>query len=153
MIGFGRRQNNDMQLSENNRHTLLLAIHQSIEEWSTGSANDLFQSSTIDLEYPPNGGFTTEETEALKVLQGNSVFQSAMRKVLASCASGVVFNMLNLIDGTSDPKHGDWDGVSLVDKSEDAADAEFLHDDFFDVYWDWREIRPDKTWCLDTLPD
>jgi len=142
-----------MQLSENNRHTLLLAIHQSIEEWSVGGANDLFQSSTADLEYPPNGGFTTEETEALKVLQGNSVFQSAMRKVLASCAGGVVFDMLNLIDGTSDPEHGDWDGVSLVDKPEDAADAEFLHDDFFSTYWNWREKRKNKNWGLDLLPE
>ena len=106
-----------MQLSENNRHSLLLAIHQSIEEEAAGSAKGLLQGRGEEPDYPPNGGFTTEEKEALKLLQNNEVLQSALRKVLASCAAGVVFDLLNLIDGTSVPEHGDWNGVSLVDET------------------------------------
>jgi len=42
----------------------------------------------------------------------------------------------------------------LVDKPKNDEDyREFLHDGFFGAYWDWREIRPDKTWQLDLLPE
>ena len=132
---------------------LLLAIHQSIEEQAAIGANNLFQGRATGIDYPPNGGFTTEEQEALKLLQRNSVLQAALRKMLASCAAGVVFDLLNLIDGTSDPEHGDWDGVSLIDKTEEVEAGEFLHDDFFSTYWDWRHKWKNKNWRLDLLPD
>jgi hypothetical protein len=41
----------------------------------------------------------------------------------------------------------------LVDESEAAGDGEFLHDDFFESYWDWREKRKNKDWRLDLLPE
>ena len=150
---MGENQNITMHLSENNRHTLLLAIHQSIEEQAAGSANDLFQGHTNALDYPSNGGFTDEEKESLKLLQNNSALQSALRKTLASCAAGVVFDLLNLIDGTSDPEHGDWDGLSLIDKTEEAEAGDLLHDDFFGTYWDWRKKRKNRNWRLDLLPE
>ena len=150
-MGEGKRI--DMQLSEENRHTLLLAIHQSIEEQAAGSANDLFQGHTNGLDYPSNGGFTAEEQEALKLLQGNSIHQTALRKTLASCAGGVVFDLLNLIDGTTDPEHGVWEGVSIIDKAAESDSEAFLHDEFFSTYWEWREMRKNKNWRLDLLPE
>lgn len=140
-----------MQLSDANRHALLLALHQSIEEQATSSANDLFQGRTNGLDYPPNGGFTAAEQEALKLLQGHSLLQAALRKALANCAAGVVFDLLNLLDGTSDPERGNWDGVSLIDKTEGVDN--FLHDEFFSTYWDWRKKRKNKNWRLDILPE
>lgn len=142
-----------MELSDNNRSTLLLAVHQVIEEQAAYGSNNLMNGRTSQLNYPPNGGFTAEEKEALKLLQGNKEILSAMRKVLASCAATVVFDLLNLIDGTSDPEHGDWGGVALVDRPEDADNMEFLHDEFFSTYWDWRQKRKNKNWRLDLLPD
>ena len=142
-----------MQLSENNRHALMLSIHQSIEEEADVSANGLLQGQVDEPDYPPNGGFTAEEREALKLLQNNEKLQSALRKMLANCAAGVVFNLLNLIDGTSVPEYGDWKGVSLVDKTEEIEGGDFLHDNFFDTYWDWRETRSAKNWRLDLLPE
>ena len=108
---------------------------------------------TSQLNYPPNGGFTAEEKEALKLLKGNKEILSAMRKVLASCAASVVFDLLNLIDGTSDPENGAWSGVALVDKPEKPAETELLHDEFFSTYWDWRQKRKNKNWRLDLLPE
>ena len=150
---MGEGESVNMKLSENNRHALLLAIHQSIEEQAVGSANDLLQGYTDALDYPSNGGFTAEEKEALKLLQNNGVLQSALRKALANCAAGVIFDLLNLIDGTSDPEHGDWNGVSLMDKTEEVEEGDFLHDDFFDIYWEWRKKRKTKSWRLDLLPE
>ena len=143
-----------LQLSEANRRTFLVAVNQSVEEYAVGCADELLRGQLEEPNYPPNGGFTAQEAQALTLLQGNEALHSALRKVLASCAAGVVFDLLNHIDGTSDPKQGEWAGVILVDRPRgDKEDREFFHDDFFDAYWDWREIRPDKTWCLDTLPD
>ncbi|SFQ18957.1 hypothetical protein SAMN04515668_1316 [Hymenobacter arizonensis] len=77
----------------------------------------------------------------------------ALRKVLADCAANVVFDLLNLIDGTTDPKQGQWSEVVLVDKPAYDEHREFLHDEFFGAYWDWQVIRPDKTWRLDLLAE
>ena len=151
---MGEGEINSMQLSEVNRRTFLVAANQSVEEYATAYADDLLRGQSIEPTYPPNGGFTSAEAEALKLLQGNKVLHSAVRKLLADCAAGVVFDLFNHIDGTTDPKQGEWTGVMLVDKPRDDEEyREFLHDDFFGTYWNWREIRPDKTWCLDTLPE
>jgi hypothetical protein len=45
-----------MQLSEENRRVLLVAVHQLIEERAAAYANDLFVGRTTQLDYPPNGG-------------------------------------------------------------------------------------------------
>ncbi|MET4074567.1 hypothetical protein [Hymenobacter sp. UYCo722] len=143
-----------MQLSEENRRTLPIAANKAVEEYASYHANALLQSQDNELAYPPNGGFTPEETEALKLLQNNAVMASAVRKVLADCAAGVLFDLLNLIDGTTEPMQGEWNEVILVDKpKDDETLREFLHDEFFETYWDWRNIRPDKTWHLDLLPE
>ncbi len=142
-----------MYLSEANRRTLLIAANQSVEEYATGCAEALEGGQDPGMIYPPNGGFTSEEAQALKLLQGNAVLKSALRKVLADCAAGVVFDLLNLIDGTTEPKQGQWSEVMLVDKTIGDEDREFLHDEFFGAYWDWLESRPDKTWRLDLLAE
>ena len=143
-----------MQLSETNQHTLMIAINQAVEEYATACANDLIKGRTVELIYPPNGGLTAEETTALLSLRGNEVMQTALRKVLADCAAGVVFDLLNLIDGTTDPKHGEWSGVRLVDApATDDERRDLLHDEFFAEYWAWREIKPDQSWHLDLLAE
>jgi len=140
-----------MQLSEKNQRTFLVAANESIEEYAASYADDLLQGQGITTVYPPNGGLSSEEAGALKLLQGNKLLHSALRKLLAGCAAEVVSDLLNHIDGTTDPNQGHWSGVMLVDSPENDGHRDFLHDDFFDAYWDRREIRPDKTWRLDTL--
>ena len=140
-----------MQLSEKNQRTFLVAANESVEEYAASYADDLLQGQEITTVYPPNGGLSSEEAGALKLLQGNKLLHSALRKLLAGCAAEVVSDLLNHIDGTTDPNQGHWSGVMLVDSPENDEHRDSLHDDFFDAYWDWREIRPDKTWRLDTL--
>lgn len=143
-----------MQLSEENRQTLLVALHQVVEEQAAAYANDLFKGRSQRLDYPPNGGLVAEEDAAIQNIQGNVLMQSALRKLFASCTAGVVFDFLNLIDGTSDPEHGDWSGVMLVDRPEEAEEHwQFLHEAFLEAYWDWRAKRRAKSWRLDNLPE
>lgn len=142
-----------MQLSPQNRKTLLVNLHKSIEEAANDSANNVFYGRISELiNYPPNGGLTQHEISAIEQLKGKEDLRSAVRKLLASTASDVFFSFFNIIDGTADPdpRTGEWSEVMIVDKP-DVADAhvEFLHDDFFATYWDWKELRNNESWSLD----
>lgn len=61
---------------------------------------------------------------------------NALPKVIADNSVGIIFNMLNLFDGTSSPKHlyNEWTGVKLIDEESNENESEFkdtLHDSFF----------------------
>jgi len=140
-----------MKLSEENKKTLLLSVHKAIEEYAGHTANHLFHNRTNKLiNYPPNGGLTEEEKEALGQLKENEVLKSALRKVIAGNTADVFFDFFNILDGTADPETGKWSEVLLIDKPEDFDDhQEFLHDSFYETYWDWKEKRKNKNWSLD----
>jgi hypothetical protein len=142
-----------MPLSEENRKTLLINLHKWIEESANTSANHIFHGRFNQLiNYPPNGGLTKEEVKVLVELNGKDNLKSALRKIFASTTADVFFEFLNVVDGTSDPDlgTGEWYQVSIVDKSDDNdKDMEFLHDDFYGSYWDWKGKRKNNNWTLD----
>lgn len=142
-----------MQLSEENKLTLLINLHKSIEEAANRTANHIFQGRSNQLiNYPPNGGLTENEISEIESLKGNEALKTALRKLFASTTSDVLFDLFNIIDGTADPDPGtgEWSEVIIVDKPEDYDnDVEFLHDDFYGSYWDWKSKRENKNWSLD----
>ncbi len=145
-----------MKLSENNKKSLLVSIHQLIEEYASHTANDLEYKRTKRLiNYPSNGGLTEAEKLELGQLEINPTLKSALRKVLASNSAGVFFSFLNIIDGTADPniEFGEWGEVMLVDFDEENEMDSMLHDDFYGTYWDWKEKRPNPGWKLDLLDE
>jgi hypothetical protein len=144
-----------MGLSTENKTTLLIHLHKSIEESANANANHIIHGRLNQLiNYPPNGGLTENEIKALEELKGNEELKSALRKVLASTTADVFFDIFNLIDGTADPEPGTgkWTEVMLVDKPEDLDEGvEFLHDDFYGTYWNWKEKRQNTNWSLDNV--
>jgi hypothetical protein len=142
-----------MQLSEENKTTLLINVHKSIEESVNTTANDIYEGRVNSLlTYPPNRGLTVEEIDVLNTLKGNAALKSALRKVLASTTADVFFSFLNIVDGTADPDPGtgDWSEVMLIDKPENfEEDVMFLHDEFYSSYSDWNKRRKNKNWSLD----
>ena len=145
-----------MALSENNKKSLLVSVHQLIEESANHTVNDL-ENKRINriIDYPSNGGFTESEKSELEKLEVNSDLKSALRKVLASNTADVFFSFLNIVDGTADPtiEYGDWQDVMLVDFDEENDMDSMLHDDFYETYWDWKEKRPNPGWTLDLLEE
>jgi len=142
-----------MTLSDDNQKALMLTIHQKVEEYADSVADSLNKGDIEDLTYPPNCGLTGEELNALQKLKDDPTLKSALRKVLADNSAGVVFDIFNLVDGTADPDEnlGNWTEIALVDKSEELDDPiEMLHDNFYSTYWDWKKIRPNNGWKLDT---
>jgi len=143
-----------MQLSDDNRKSLLLTLHKQIEEYANATTSTIFQGKQLSFTYPPNGGLTEVEMQALEQLQGNEILMKALRKLLANTTAEVFFSFFNLIDGTTSPDvtTGKWSEVLLVDKPYDfEEDLPFLHDDFWETYWNWKDQRGDKGWSLDKL--
>lgn len=90
----------------------------------------------------------------MAALPQSEELKSALRKVFADQAAAVVFNLFSIIDGVSEPnpETNNWTEVLLIDKPVDYDEyAEFLHDDFYGTYWDWRKQREDIGWKLDLL--
>jgi hypothetical protein len=143
-----------MKLSDHNRRTLMITLHKKIEEYADKTADCLYNGETSDLiVYPPNGGLTNNELRALKKLENDQDLKTALRKVLADQTGEVVFDLMNIFDGTEDPDEhlGKWTEIAIVDQSDDIdPNNEMLHDDFFSTYWDWKKLRPDSNWALDT---
>lgn len=146
-----------MKLSEHNFNTLMMFLQQKIEDYADHFSEHLEKGIPEDfITYPPNGGLTEEEHLSLLELKGHPVLKSAMRKLMADNAAGVLFELMNLIDGTiyPDEELGEWTEISLVDRTDDIEDNEELfHDELYGKYWDWRDIRPDKSWKLDNYDE
>lgn len=142
-----------MKLSDYNMKTLMISLHSTIEEHAEYISDKLNCGLAEDmLVYPPNCGFTKEEIQSLEKVKNDPILQSALRKVLADNSAGVLFEMMNWIDSTSDPNEefGKWKGLAFVDKTDEIEENdEMLHDALFSTYWDWKEIRPQKDWNLD----
>jgi len=145
-----------MELSNNNARTLLLDTHQDIEEYADTLVTNILDKKDFNfLSYPPNCGLTELEIEELKKLDNNEHLKNALRKVIADNSAGIVFNMLNLFDGTGFPKNDndDWTGLKVIDEEPNENSEpvdDWLHDKFYETYWDWKKIRGGKKWKLDT---
>ncbi|HZE85941.1 MAG TPA: hypothetical protein VE035_16595 [Puia sp.] len=148
-----------MKLSNNNAIALLLDINQDIEEYAEATVKSIVEDKNFNfLTYPPNAGLTEPEKAELNKLDNNDDLKNALRKIIADNTAGVIFNMLNLFDGTGYPKlrSNDWKGIKLVDEKENNGSDPFndtLHDSFFETYWDWKKLRGEKPWKLDTYED
>ncbi|ALM49584.1 hypothetical protein AMR72_12130 [Flavobacterium psychrophilum] len=119
-----------MPLSDKNIHSLMLDIHNSINDYSS--------TLSEDITYPPGSELNDAEKEELHKLSSNDVLKSALKKIIANTAADVVFNIFSVIDGVTDPQ-GEWTGVTLVDTDENHEPEQMLHDTFYETYWDWKE--------------
>ena len=148
-----------MELSENNAIALLLDLNQDIEEYADYAVKNVIVDKNLEyLNYPPNCGFSDLEKAELNKLDNNPHLKNALRKIIADSSAGVIFNMLNLLDGTGSPKkmYKEWTGVLLIDEEHEKDSGLFsgtLHDYLFETYWTWKKIRGNKDWTLDTLEE
>lgn len=140
------------KLSDHNRELLLIHLHRVIEDTAQEIAHKLIDRfCPEEMTYPPNCGLTQDEMTALSFLKGIQNVESALRKVIADAACRPIYQLLCIIDGIDDPEGKDWSEVALLDREEDDVEGEFLNTTFYDKYWEWREIRPQKEWKLDVL--
>jgi hypothetical protein len=152
-------------LTKSQQESLLLAMHQFIEETAESAASQLISGCPPTLNYPPNSGFTTAEGNALSRIPLVSGMESGLRKTIASAAALPLFRLLSILDGIEDPPFAApgeagryWLGAKIEpnrcdDEAEATAEREslgLLHNQFYDSYWTWRDKRSDPGWKLDT---
>lgn len=146
-----------MKASEYNIETLMLSLHKKIEEYSDYLSTQIDNGNPVEhVTYPPKNGFTSDEIDSLKLLSSNPLLKNALRKLVADNIAGVLFDFFNYIDGTGDPEEelGKWTELSFVDKTDNIEQpTEMLHDKFYETYWYWRKIRPNKEWKLDNYEE
>ena len=88
-----------------------------------------------------------EEVNALKKYNFDDVVLSAIEKTVRDNIERAFFRALALLDAVGDPEVVEidktWLGLTLRERKldEEEDNEEFLHDEFYEVYWDWLERR------------
>ena len=132
---------------KSNIEILLFEIHQNIEDYANFAAKKIIEEKDFEfLIYPPNGELTELEKQELLKLSNNEHLKNALKKVIADNSAAIFFDVFNLFDGTADPKNNsnNWTGLKIVNEEScentELAD-DFLHDVFFESYWDWKALQ------------
>ncbi|MDH3711393.1 MAG: hypothetical protein OER04_15975 [Cyclobacteriaceae bacterium] len=136
-----------MQLSDQNRKTLLTDLHRIIQEQTHHAIEKIFDSPLEDRSiYPPDVSKTAEEMQILAELPDNPNLRSALEKVFKDNTATVLFRFFSIIDrvGYPDPHSGTWAPITMVDLPEQHEQDIDLHDNFFETYWDWKEKYRDQ---------
>jgi hypothetical protein len=131
-------------ISDDQRRALLFQLHQSIVQSVDAAIGAITDPDSLCLSYPPDGpelttNLTAEEKEALRGLRHSPQSISALKKILTDACAGPPFQFFCLLDGVSDPdivEIPQWVGAHLVERN---GDAEFLHDMFYETFWDYKE--------------
>ena len=142
-------------LDDKQREALFVTVHREVEAAATKAAEVIAgQMARPDLAYPPNGGLTPAEGDALAAVSLGPEAQAAVRKVVADAAAAPLFAFLSLLDGVADPDRfdGSWGPFHIAPATDAEYESLMLHDVLFDTYWLWRDRRPNPGWALDTYP-
>ena len=129
-----------------NRMSLLVELHESIEEFSKiGDSLRNPDKTRIWDELK----LTEEEVSALQSIEFTSESISGIEKIIRDRMLLSFHHFFAVLDGVGDPRvRGDnsvWLGLRLENRSlSDEAEEEFLHDMLFEAYWKWLEVRASK---------
>lgn len=116
---------------------LFIEIHKSVHR---AAADALNFASFSDPIYPPEGGLTQEEKDALQALELSPHEKSGLHKLIRHACVTPVFDLFCLFDGVADPETGKFDpwlGLTLAPKPEE--DEPMLHDALYESYWDYKK--------------
>lgn len=123
---------------------LLMDVHENIGEYSKIGALLL---NPEQLTIWDKHKLSDEELIALKATQFSSLAISGIEKLIEDRMHALFFNFFSVVDGVGEPKLRDdeaaWLGFRLENKTLEAREVEeeFLHDQFFEAYSKWQEIK------------
>ncbi|MEW7279742.1 hypothetical protein ABW636_14205 [Aquimarina sp. 2201CG1-2-11] len=130
-----------MKLSEENKHAILLEIHQIINDSIVFTIQKFDNKEKNSLDYFV---LTDEEEQYISSLKNSKLLQNIIKKVLTRNLDDSFLRFLSIIDGTSEPKEefGKKSDFILVDMPDDFDESyDFLHDEFFESYDLWEKIN------------
>lgn len=122
------------------RQLFLREIHNIIKEYS--EIGEQLKQPPKELPWE-EFNLTKDEINSLETLGFTDESISAIEKIVRDNIMGAFHSAFCLLDGVSDPvlENDDdmWFGLKLVEKQEEEED--FLHDELYSSYWDWRELN------------
>ncbi len=130
-----------MKLSKENRDALLFQIHQTIYDTINFSLKGFNDKNENSLEYYV---LTDDEEKYINNIKSSPLLKSVIKKILTRSLDDAFFNVLGIIDGTSEPleKFGKKSDYLLIDMPEDYNESyDFLHEMFFDLYDEWEKMN------------
>lgn len=132
-------------IDDTTRKALLVEAHRLIEAATADALKAI--ERTPKLTYPPAGpedaGLNVDEQQAVLALDLSPEAKSGIRKIVSNAVAGALFGLFCVVDGVGDPRGwqgGTWLGVDLTEP-EKGRDRPMLHDEFYEVYWDFIERR------------
>lgn len=141
---YGTKEKNEIK--KDNKMDLLVEVHERIEEYA--DIGNLLKNPGIHTARD-EVKLSEKELEALKAIEFSSDAIQGIEKIVNDRMFSLFFGFLAVLDGVGDPKlqseEDVWLGFKLVAKNlEDTENEEFLHDQLFEAYSKWREIKVDK---------
>ena len=127
------------------RKVFLIELHEIIKN-SSEIRNHLVDASEDNI-ISDMFKLSIEEVNALKKYNFDDVVLSAIEKSVRDNIERAFFRALALLDAVGDPEVVEidktWLGLTLHERKldEEEDNEEFLHDEFYEVYWDWLERR------------
>lgn len=123
----------------------LIELHEIIKN-SSEIRNQLVYPSEDNMMWD-EFKLSTEEVNALKNYNFDDAALSAIEKTVRDSIMGAFFRAFALLDAVGDPEIAEgeqpWLGLTFRERKSGEEDVheEFLHDEFYAVYWDWLEQK------------
>ena len=127
------------------RKIFLIELHEIIK--NSSKIRDQLAYPTEENNRTEQFKLNIEEVAALKNYDFDDAALSAIEKIVRDNMMGAFFDAFSLMDAVGDPEIMEvdktWLGLTLLERKvdEEEDDDVFLHDEFFEVYWDWLEQR------------
>ncbi|MQR86281.1 hypothetical protein GFV16_10195 [Bacillus megaterium] len=122
------------------KQLFLREIHNIIKEYS--AIGEQLKQPPKELPWE-EFNLTKDEINSLETQKFTDESISAIEKIVRDSIMGAFHSAFCLLDGVSDPvlENDDdmWFGLKLVEKQEEEDEEDFLHDELYSSYWDWRE--------------
>lgn len=127
------------------RKVFLIELHEIIKN-SSEIRNHLVDPSEDNI-ISEQFKLSKEEVNALKKYNFDDAALSAIEKTVRDNIMGAFFRAFALLDAVGDPEiikvDKTWLGFTLRERKfdEEEDNEDFLHDELYEVYWDWLEQK------------
>jgi hypothetical protein len=132
------------QLEGENLNKLMVYLHEVISKTADSSVKAIKSNRTDKtLCYPPGITLNDDEMSVLAQIRNIEGFEGVLKKIIVDSASYPLFDLFSIIDGTADIPDVSYEFLDVVEcKLGERNDREdFLHDYFYETYWDWEEAN------------
>lgn len=132
-------------MSKSNLDVFLIELHEIIKKNSEISE---CLTNPLDTYLWEEYQLSENEIKELTKTNFNNESLSAIEKIVRNKIMNAFFESLAILDGVGDPSVVEakdvWLGLKLQEKTLNDEDADFLHDQLYEKYWEWLALKSSK---------